>query len=53
MDYREAKQKAIEEVEKRTGKDYSSLVPWQDYDPIALDNRAYELMRPYVRWTGD
>lgn len=53
MDYREAKQKAIEELEKRTGRDYASLVPWQDYDPIMIDNRAYELMRLGIRWTGD
>lgn len=53
MDYREAKQQAIAELEQRTGRDYVSLVPWKDYDPILLDNRARDLMSTGIRWTGD
>lgn len=53
MDYREAKEQAIVELEKKTGRDYRDLIPWKDFDPIILDNRALEIMRPHVRFMGD
>ncbi|MCP9448130.1 MAG: hypothetical protein NNA22_11270 [Nitrospira sp.] len=53
--YSEARTILLERAAARLGKMANELVPWDDYDPIAVDEAALHMSRGHsgVRWTGD
>lgn len=55
IDYAEANRKQMKDIAYDLGKDVEDLEPWVDYDPITVDEIAWQLHRGRtgVRWTGD
>lgn len=42
----------LQVIADRLGKEISSLVPWQDYHPILIDQRIREITQPIIKgWT--
>lgn len=55
MDYVEAKRKVLAQIAERKHLAVDDMKPWEDYDPIIVDEEAYHLAKGSkgVRWTGD
>lgn len=53
--YGEAKRVKMQSIADDLGKDYEDLEPWVDYDPITVDEIAWQIHkgRTGVVWTGD
>ncbi len=54
--WQEARKAKLREISIKTGKAISELVAWVDYDPITIDEDAYNMSRGRYGnkyWTGD
>jgi hypothetical protein len=53
--YISSKRFQMQAIAEELGKDYEDLEPWVDYDPISIDEIAWQVHkgRSGVVWTGD